>query len=81
MIRTLGVGLARALPASVKDWIHRYRSLDRLSRRMFALFSASGGEVIPIEDGPVKNRTLDDQPFSPHGPVVPGQLQVIAMPA
>src|SRR5881394_2122332 len=58
MLRRLSVLAARAMPEPLKNWIHHHRSLDSAARKMFALFSKSGGDTATIESGPMKGLRL-----------------------
>ena len=48
ILRSLAVGIARALPRGVEQWVHGHRALDRLARQSFSAL-AGARQVAPIE--------------------------------
>jgi FkbM family methyltransferase len=58
MLRSIAVFTARAIPSPLKRWIHRHKHLSRFGRKVFAGIVGLGGNVVAVEDGPLKGMRL-----------------------
>jgi len=58
MLRQLSVLAARTIPVSAKNWIHRNRTLDNASRKVFAFLCKASDENVAIEGGPMRGIKL-----------------------
>ncbi|HSW51490.1 MAG TPA: FkbM family methyltransferase [Bryobacteraceae bacterium] len=55
-VREAAIWVARTIPTPAKQWIHKSRTLDRLSRGLFG--SMVGGEPAVIREGPMAGLLL-----------------------
>ena len=58
MLRNVSILAARAIPSSLKEWVHRNRWIDRASRKAFAFLMKANGDTVIIESGPMKGLRL-----------------------
>ena len=53
MLRNIAVRIARWIPADLKRWIHKHQYLSRFFRKTFAGVVGLGGNIVPVESGPL----------------------------
>jgi FkbM family methyltransferase len=54
----LALFAARCTPRFIKDWVHRHRFVDRVSRKLFSGVVGMGNQDVRIESGPMEGMRL-----------------------